>query len=134
MTISVNAEGKGVMSIAITGAASAAAAGLGSLLNPEGVDVLITKTTLHIITPSTGAATLSIGVTTAAASATDVLNALDVNGSGTDVWFNGHARQNTAKTQVSAPAVWTSAKYLTFTGSATTAGFTGVLYVEYIRV
>jgi hypothetical protein len=135
MTVTLNTEGKGgTLSLAITGVASTDNAGVGSFANPFGVDVLIVRATLRIITPSTGAANLGIGVTTAAAKATDILNDLDVNGSGTDVWFNGHAMQNTAKTQISAPAVWTAAKYVTLTGSATTVGFTGTLYLECIPV
>ena len=31
------------------------------------------------------------------------------------------------------PAKWTSGTFLTFSGSATLAGFTGTLYVEYLR-
>lgn len=135
MTIAINSEGKGnTLSIAITGAASTDNAGLGSLKNPFGVDVLILRATLHNITQSTGAATLSIGVTTAAAAATDVLNALDINGAAADSWYNGHVMQNGAKTAITAPALWTAAKYLTLTGSATTAGYTGVLYLEVLPV
>lgn len=134
MTVTLSAEGKGCMALNITGAASAAAAGLGSFANLEGVDVLITRATLHNITVSTGAATLSVGVTTAAASATDIVNALDVNAVSADSYYNGFVMQNTAKTAITAPAVWTAAKYVTFTGSASSAGYTGVLYLEYVRV
>lgn len=131
MTVSMNTEGKGgTLSLSITGAASAAAAGLGSFANPFGVAVCIVRATFHFITVSTGAATLSVGVTTSAASATDILNALDVNAVAADSWYNGFVMQNGAKTAISAPAIWAADKYVTFTGSATTAGFTGTLYLE----
>ena len=116
----------GVLSYRITGAASTANAGLGSIANPEGVDLLILRATLNFVTPSDGAANLGIGVTTAAAKATDILNDLDVN--------NGFAMQNTAKTAITAPAIWTAAKYVTLTGSATTAGLDAVLMIEYVRL
>jgi len=134
MTVTINTEGKGAMSIAITGVASAAAAGIGQIANPEGVSLCILRTTLSCITESTGSAALSCGVTTTGASATDIINALDLNGLTEGGFYNGHAMQNTAKTAITAPAVWTSSKYITFTGAATTVGFTGTLYVEYIRI
>jgi len=123
-----------VLSYRITGAASTANAGLGSIANPEGVDLLILRATLNFVTPSDGAANLGIGVTTAAAKATDILNDLDVNGVAADSVYNGFAMQNTAKTAITAPAIWTAAKYVTLTGSATTAGLDAVLMIEYVRL
>lgn len=134
MTVAVNTEGKGQMSIAITGVASTANAGIGQVANPEGVSVCILRTTLSCITESTGSSNLSCGVTTTGAAATDIVNALDMNGLTEGGFYNGHAMQNTAKTAITAPAVWTAAKYITFTGSATSVGFTGTLYVEYVRI
>jgi hypothetical protein len=123
----------GRLRIDFAGAASAAAAGLGSILNPFGEDVLIRQATLYFKTKSTGSATLSIGVTTAAASATDVFDALDVSGVSDDSWYNGFAPQGTTKTAITVPADWTDAKYLTFTGSATTVGLEGSLFLDIIR-
>ena len=134
MTVALNTEGKGAMSIAITGVASTANAGIGQIANPEGVSLLITRATLYCATESTGAAAVSIGVTTTGAAATDIINALDFNGLTEGGFYNGFAMQNTAKTAITAPEEWTTSKYITFTGSATSVGFTGALYVEYIRV
>jgi hypothetical protein len=137
MTVEVNPgpQQRGRMTIKITGAASAAAGGLGSVANLEGVPVLITRSQLYVETPSTGAANLGIGVVAAATTAgTDVLNDLAVNGSITGKVYNGNTIQVTAKTEITAPAVWTAAKFLTFTGSATTAGFVGWLFIEYVRL
>ena len=134
MSASVQPPGRGgVMDILIEGAASTDAAGLGSILNPEGVDLLILRSTLYIVTPSTGSAAVSIGITTAAAAATDILNALDLQTTA-GYCFNGHAMQNTAKTQISAPAVWDDDKYLTVTGAATTVGLEAHLLLEYVRL
>ncbi len=135
MTIELNPgpQLKGRMHIKVTGAASTAAAGLGSLLNPEGVPLVILRSQLYIETPSTGAANLSAGITTAAASATDILNALAVGGAITGKVYNGNTIMPTAKTEITEPAVWTADKYLTLTGSATTVGLVAHLYVEYVR-
>lgn len=134
MTVSVETEGRGVLSIHITGVASTDAGGIGSVINPEGVNCVILRTTFYAISESTGAANLSVGVgATAASTNTDILNALDANTMTDDTMWNGHAMQNTAKTQITAPALWQAGYYITFTGSATTVGFEGYLFVEYVR-
>ena len=132
MTAAIDTQAKGALTINITGAASTDNAGLGSIANPEGVDLLITRTTFRGLTNSTGAANLGIGITTAAAKATDILNDLAM-AAVAGKFYNGHAMQNTAKTEITAPAIWAADKFLTLTGSASTAGLTGTLYVEYVR-
>ena len=126
--------GGGVMVIKVTGEASTDAGGIGAVANPEGTSLLITRATWHIDTPSTGAANVNIGVGDADADNTDIINALAANGAIAGKVYNGQARQNTAKTEITAPAVWTDAKYITFKGSASTAGLVAYLYVEYIRL
>lgn len=133
MSASIVNYGPGIgsrLSIAVTGSTSTANAGVGSVANPFGRTCLIRRAELVTKTPSTGEATLSIGVTTAAAAATDILNAAAVNGLGADHVYNCFAPQNTAKTAITAPALWTADKYITFTGSASTAGYTGYLLLE----
>lgn len=135
MTAEVNTEGKGAFSVYITGAVSAANAGLGAIANPEGGSVLILRSQLYVKTASTGAANLGVGIAADAVSkATDILNDLAVNGAIAGKVYNGNTIQVTAKTEISAPAVWTSGKYLTLTGSADTTGLDATLYVEYVRV
>ncbi len=133
MTVAINTEGKGTLSIAVTGVASADNAGVGQIANPEGATLLILRTTFYGITNSTGAANLGIGVTTTGAKATDILNDLSMAAVAGKA-YNGHVMQNGAKTEIQAPAYWTADKYITFTGSASTVGLTGTLYVEYVRV
>lgn len=134
MTVAVQSEGRGVLAIKITGVASTDAGGIGSVVNPEGVNCVILRTTFYAHTPSTGSANLSVGVgATAASSNTDILNALDAQSMTADTMWNGHAMQNSAKTQITAPALWQAGYYITFTGSATTVGFEGYLFVEYVR-
>lgn len=135
MTVSRLTEGRGVLALRIDGVASTAAGGQGSILNPEGVDVLILRGTLVVHTPSTGSANIDIGVASAAAmDATDIINALAMNGVSAQTAYNCHAMQNTAKTAITAPALWQAAYYVTVTGSATLVGLEATLYLEYIRV
>lgn len=135
MTIAVETEGKGALVVKISGVASAAAGGQGALANPEGVDLLVTKTTLYVETPSTGAGNIDIGIGDAAAiDATDIINALAMNGAISDKAYNGHARQNTAKTEITGPIHWDSDDYLCITGSASLVGLVAYLYVEYYRL
>lgn len=135
MAGTVNTTQKGFYSIALTGETSTAGGGIASFANPEGVDVLILRSYLYVGTPSTGAANISVGVGAAATtSATDMINALAINGSIAGKYYNGNTIQTTTKTEVTAPAVWESDEYLNITGSADSSGFVGTLYVEYIRV
>lgn len=132
MTVEKNYEGRGnAMVIDITGHAALA---VGGVANPEGVELCITKATLQVITPSTGAANINIGVgATIATDANDIIAALAMGGAITGKWYNGHARINAAKTEITAP-LWGATQYVTFTGSATTAGLVARLYLEYIRL
>jgi len=129
MTAVISKEGTGFFAVEIDGVASTANAGQGSIANPWGHDVFITRAYIITSVISTGSANLGIGITTAAAKGTDILNDLDMNGVTVDFAYNGFAIMPTAST-VLVPAVWTSALFLTFTGSATMAGFKGTLYLE----
>ena len=129
-----NAEGKGFLSAPVTGTTSTDGGAMCALANPEGQTIYILRSYLVVTTPSTGAANINVGVgATAATDATDMINALAINGALTGKIYNGSTIQATTKTEVSAPAAWTSGKFVTCTGSASTAGFAGTLYVEYIR-
>jgi len=135
MTLSRLTEGRGVLALRIDGVSSTDAGGQGSILNPEGVDVLILRATLVVHTASTGAANIDIGVASAAATdATDIVNALAMNGVDAQTAYNGFAMQNTAKTEIAAPALWEDDYYVTVTGSASLVGLEATLYLEYIRV
>lgn len=135
MTVSVNTEGKGAFSVRIVGATSTANGGLGAVANPEGADIIVLRSQLYVKTASTGAANLGAGIVAdATTKGTDVLNDLAVNGAIGGKVYNGNTIQVTAKTEITAPAVWTSTKYLTLTGSADSTGLDATLYIEYVRV
>ena len=132
MTVVLADEGTGWLAYEITGVASTANAGQGSIANPFGCSVNILRGYIVPSVESTGASNLSIGITTAAAAATDILNADDMNGVTVDRPINCFANDPGAKT-ITVPAKWTSALFLTFTASATLVGFVGTLYLEVLR-
>lgn len=134
MAILISPEGRGVLTVNLVGGTSTANGGLGALPNPEGADVLILRATLYVRTSSAGAADLGVGVAASATTkGTDIVNDLAVNAAAGKV-YNGFVMQNGAKTEIAAPALWTTSKYLTFTGSASTVGLTASLYLEYVRL
>ena len=135
MTAVIETEGRGVLSVRITGVASTDNSGQGAVANPEGDDVLVLRTTLVVLTASSGAANISIGIgATATTASTDIINALAMNGVAANTCYNGHVMQNGAKTAITAPALWTPTSYLNITGSASLVGLDARLLVEYVRI
>lgn len=117
--------------IPLTGALLFAGGEVAAMLNPEGVPLIIEDVKIYVDTPSTGAANLSVGLAAnATTGATTLINALAVNGAITGLAYHGM----TALAANGAAVVWGVAQYLTATGSASTVGFTGRLYIKYIRV
>ena len=135
MTVAMNqdADQKGWLEIDITGVASAANGGMGEIANPEGVTLAITRAVLYFTTGSTGAGNLDIGVGASGSKSTDIVSTFDmIEATVGGKAFYGPAAQ-VAETEVPT-ALWTSTTYITFTGSATSVGLAGKLYVEYIRL
>ena len=131
MTVSHNEIGSGRMAIDIVGVASVAAAGQGEIANPEGCDLHITRAHILVKTASTGASNLGIGIAATGVKATDVLDDDDMNGTTEGKCIQCFAEAG-AKTEL-VPALWESDTFLTFSAHATLVGFTGTLYVEYLR-
>jgi len=124
----------GRLVIEFTGETSTDGGGIASIANPEGATLLIVQSTLYVSANSTGAANLDVGIGAAATTdATDIISALAM-AAAEGVVYNGHARQNTDKTAITAPALWTSSNFLNLTGSASTAGLAGKLMIEYVRL
>ena len=133
VAISSDADKKGWLEIDLTGAASAANAGLGELANPEGCTIGITRAFLYFTTGSTGAANLDIGIGASGAKASDIVAAMDVIQATVGGKFVFGPAAQVAETE-SPTAKWLSTTYLTFTGSATTVGLAAKLYLEYVRI
>ncbi len=130
----INTTGKGLLSVPVTGTTSTDGGAMCSVANPEGQTVYILRSYLVVTTHSTGAANINVGVgATAATDASDMIGALAIGGAIDNKIYNGSTIQATTKTEVTAPAAWTADKFVNCTGSASTAGFTGTLYIEYIR-
>lgn len=123
--------GRGQLCIPLTGAAGHTGGEVCDILNPWGVDVVITRATLWTDTNSTGACGLNIGVgTTAEHDQTELASNVSVAasaGTASNLFACGDAAD--------ALVVWEDDKYVTATGhGASSAGFTGKLFLDVIRV
>jgi len=133
MTVSIESdELRGMLCIDIVGVASAAAAGMGQILNPEGVALGILRTYAYFATGSTGAANLDVGVAATGVKATDILSTFDMIQAtvGGKLFYCQAVPVNETEDAVT----WSATQYITFTGSATSVGLAGKLFVEYIRL
>lgn len=130
-----NYTGNTFFSVELTGTSSTTGGAMCSLANPEGVTLMIVRALFLVKTASTGAANINIGVgATATTDASDIISALAINGVTANTLYNGEAMTTGAKTAYTVPALWTSDKFINATGSASSAGFTGTLFLEYVRV
>lgn len=123
--------GKGACYIPVTGATLFAGGEMGSLLNPEGGVLIITRAVLYVGTQTTtGGATIAIGTAVNATTLGDnLVAALAIDGT------DGTAYNLLPDGDpLDALVVWTAAQYVTCTGSADSAAFVGGLYLEYLHV
>ena len=120
----------GCFEIPLTGNLLFAGGEIAAVANPEGVPLIIQDVKIYVDTPSTGGCNLSAGLAAdAVTSDTDMINALAINGALTGLAYHGM----TALAAKGAAQVWSTTQYLTVTGSASSVGFTGRLFVQYIR-
>ena len=123
----------GMLVIDIVGAAAATDGGIGSVVNPEGADLGVLRTYAWFDTGSTGAANLDVGVgADATTKGTDILSSFD----GVEATVGGKLFycQAVPVNETEDAVIWESDEYITFTGSATTVGLAGKLFVEYVRL
>jgi hypothetical protein len=135
MTVSATTSGdqRGYLKITLTGATSAANAGLGQVANPEGVLLGITRVFAYFRTGSTGAGNLDIGVGASGAKASDICSAMDMIEATVGGKLLYLPAVQAAETE-DPTAKWASTTYITFTGSADSTGLDADVYVEYIRL
>lgn len=118
----------GAYSVALTATTATTGGAVASIANPEGETVLITSAVLYVATGA-GSATVDIGVGSGATTSYDTLiDGCSVATAGvfdniTDKGSNGKSRQ-----------LWPATSYVTVTGSGTTAGVVGTLYLTYLRI
>lgn len=112
-------------------AALDAAGGVASILNPEGVDLIITRCAVNVTTKATGACTVDVGVGASASTKYDtLLDGLDV-GTAAILGDNIKNKGSNGKEVLA----WPAGQYLTAsmaTGAA--AGLVGSVFVTYLRV
>ncbi len=133
MTVSTTlTDQRGFLKIALTGAASAANGGLGEVVNPEGVRLAIVRSYAYFATGSTGAANLDVGVGTTGAKASDILSTFDMIEA--TVGAKAFYCQAVPANETEEAVIWEVGEFVTFTGSATSVGLSGDLYLEYIRL
>jgi hypothetical protein len=123
------AEQKGAFVVTLTPTAATTGGAVASVKNPEGADLLITRVVLRTTAFSTGAADLNIGIGATATTEDDTL--IDGIAVGTAVKIADNIKEK--GTNGLERKLWPAAHFLTVTGSATTAGLAGKVYVEYIR-
>ncbi|HUV93933.1 MAG TPA: hypothetical protein VMX14_03780 [Anaerolineae bacterium] len=112
----------------MVGVVSTAGGAVGSVLNPEGKAVVITKVVVAVETQPDSAANLNVGIGAAATTdASDLVSALTVDAA-TGKCYNG--LNPAAKAE---HIVWGATQYLNVTGSADTTGLVGKVLVHYMR-
>ena len=129
-----NTVGKGWMSIDFIGVTAATGGAIASVKNPEGVNVIVTNAFVYFATSSTGAADLTIGIgVSATTDYNDMMTATAMAAAAGKV-YTCAAITATIAAEIVAPGVWLSTEYVNITGSASTVGLTGTLFIEYVRV
>ena len=109
--------------VTLSGVTATTGGAMGSWVPPGGGPIIITGGCVYCTANSTGAANIGVGVaanTTTAATNLIAASALA-------------AAANTAIPYSTSALILTGAQAVTFTGSATTAGFAGKAYIMYIR-
>jgi hypothetical protein len=120
-----------IAKVALTATTATTGGAVFSWANPEAGAIQIVRAMLDVTTVSTGAATLAIGTTAtnATTSSNNLLDAVDVNAATglfdniTDKGTAGKSRQRLA-----------AGKWVTGTGSASTVGMVGFVYLHYVNV
>lgn len=122
----------GGFSVTITGGTATAGGGQAAIPNPEGVDLVIKSAFLYVGANSTGAANLTIGTAASGTvAATSMLGATAMAAAAGSVFSLTY--HGTAVGSPATPQKWGSADYINVAASASLAGFSGVLWVDYLR-
>lgn len=134
MSYTVNtAPQLGVYSVTITGGTATAAGGQAAIQNPEGVDLIIADAFLAVTANSTGATNLTIGTASAGTvAASNMLGATAMAAAAGSVFHLVY--HGTAVGAAATPQKWGSADYINVSASATAAGLSAILFVDYYRV
>lgn len=117
----------GYARVALTAATATTGGAVLSVLNPEGIDLLVDRFILNITTQSTGAATVDAGIAADGVTSNDTLiDGKSVAAAG--VFDNIEDQGTNGKSVVK----WGATQYLTVTASATLAGMVGEALIHYV--
>ena len=125
----------GYLRIHIVGDATVAGL-LGQVLNPEGVDLLVTEGWMHFNAGATAAATQNIGFGVAGADNAALLSAFAVNAAADTDWtVVARSAAEAAATGAQQGTKWPAAQFLTVTNAANAStGLDAYLYLRYVRL
>lgn len=123
----------GGLSYTITGG-TATTGGIASIPNPEGVPLILRDVRLYVTANSTGAANLTIGTAPSpgTAATNSLLTAQAMAAAAGKIYDMGIAG-TVVNTDLTATATWGSADYIVVNGSASTAGLSAILFIDYYR-
>ena len=137
--VTIQALGGDVVEVAVitlTGTTSTSGGGIASWAPPGGNAIIIDRVILNVTTASTGSANITVGWgSSATTSYTNLIPATSVHATGTiDHITASIIAATAAESGINqlAPLV-PGTDYLTFTGSASTAGMVGTAYIRYVR-
>lgn len=112
--------------VTLTAATDTTAGAVAAVVNPLGVDLIITQVIVRTTAPSAGAATVDVGVAANGSTAGDTLiDGLSV--------ATAPIVSSTPGTNGAVPRVWGASQFVTATASATLAGMVGSLHLLCIR-
>ena len=137
MPVTIVSDGPqcGFLRVHIVGDATVAGL-LGEVLNPEGVELLITEGWMHVNAGSTAAATQNIGFGATGVDNAALLSAFAVNAqAGTDWTVVARSAAEAATTGAQQGTKWPATQFLTVTNAANAStGLDAYLYLRYIRL
>lgn len=133
MSYTVNTTQLGAYSVTITGGTATAAGGQAAIPNPEGVDLIINDWKLFVTANSTGAANLTIGTAASGTVAANSMLTTTAMAAAAGSIFTGVNGGTVAGQNVTTTNKWGSADYINVTASASAAGLSAILYVDYYR-
>jgi hypothetical protein len=119
-----------IAKVALAGVAATTGGALFAWQNPENVSIIVDRLEIDITTKSTGAATADFGTAANGTTTSDnLIDGYNVNATEkvvnniTDAGTNGKSVQK-----------MTTSQFITGTGSATTAGLVGFVYIHYYLI
>lgn len=123
----------GGLAYTITGGTATAAGGQAAIQNPEGVPLIIKDWKLYVTASSTGATNLTIGTAASGTVAANSMLTTTAMAAAAGSVFTGVTGGTAAAQNVTTTVTWGSADYINVTASASAAGLSAILFLDYFR-